>query len=250
MEVFRVLCAGLLLSACGAAPTPNTRPDEEARSGLRVGMVPADATPVAGEAEVTIANSRPPADFEQHAADVDWRDRLTPQDRRAMDELKETWGQAAEEAYGAGHGAELHALGAAAEPAAGLPILNEPPQADYVCRVSHIGSRTNGLAFITYPSFTCRIERTPEGRLQFTKMTGSQRTQGLLYRISASRMLYVGGQAWGAGDRRFPLYGDIHERDHFGLLEQLGDNHWRIVMPAPRQAQRLEIMEFWAPPQF
>ena len=138
--------------------------------------------------------------------------------------------------------------GAIIDPAVVMPVLQVPRPATYVCRMLQLGARTGGLAFIGYPAFECEVRTTPEGRLHFVKTTGSQRFGGVLHPLSDKQMLFVGSRVADGPSKEIYRYGADIERDYFGVLEQVGHDHWRIVMPRPERAHRVQIVEFWALP--
>ena len=53
----------------------------------------------------------------------------------------------------------------------------------------------------------------------------------------------VARQAWGADEKTFPAYGDKAERDQVGVIERIGQNRWRLVLPWPKQEAKLELLE-------
>lgn len=237
----------VLLAGCGErAEPPRGRPVSDApfQADLPAGPT-GGPTPSQAPGRV---DDGPPADFEAWNEDLDWMDLLKPEDRVAVQTMPAIWAQVIKEVEASGYGADMRALGAATEPDAAFRTLESPARGEYACRTIQLGSKRGLLAFVSYPAFSCRISATPEGRLLLTKTTGSQRTQGPLYPVGDGRMLYVGGQAVGDDERGFPRYGDVHRRDDFGVLEQIGDDHWRIVMPGPRQHHRLEVLEIWSWP--
>ena len=138
----------------------------------------------------------------------------------------------------------MERLAALVDPNAALPGRLQPAPGTYRCRTIKLGRRTEGegLAYVAYPFFACSVELTPGGDLILTKTTGSQRTRGLLYPDSDRRLVYVGAQAWG-DEADFPDYGRNRERDQVGVLERIGDQRWRLVLPWPKQEAKLELLE-------
>ena len=98
---------------------------------------------------------------------------------------------------------------------------------------------------IAYGWFRCRIALTPGGDLTFTKLTGSQRGEGKFYPSGENerRLVYLGGQAWGLDEKAATDYGDDPQRDQIGVLERIGDQRWRLVLPLPRVESELDIIE-------
>ena len=123
---------------------------------------------------------------------------------------------------------------------------NDPRYSAIPCTVAAtvpLGSKAEGgVAYLAYPYFQCSVELTPGGDLILTKGTGSQRSRGLLYPDTDRRLVFIGAQAWG-DERDYPRYGQNPERDQIGAFERIGANHWRLVIPWPKQEAKLEILE-------
>lgn len=154
---------------------------------------------------------------------------------------RDAWIEALEEARAAGHAAEIAAEGALLEPDAALtePL---PPPGDYDCRTSKLGSASQGLLdYVAYPAFRCRI-RDQGGRLTLVKLTGSQRPVGRLYADTERRMVFLGTMQLGDESRAYE-YGVDGERDVAGLVERVGDDRWRLVVPYPRFESLLDVIE-------
>ncbi|MBL7373056.1 DUF4893 domain-containing protein, partial [Escherichia coli] len=41
----------------------------------------------------------------------------------------------------------------------------------------------------------------------------------------------------------FPAYGAQPERDQAGVVERIGENRWRVVIPWPKQESKLDLIE-------
>jgi len=70
---------------------------------------------------------------------------------------------------------------------------------DWRCRTIKIGGEPPGV--IAYPWFDCRIEPGEHG-LFFEKLTGSQRTSGVIWPEAPGRMVYLGAMSWGGEEPR------------------------------------------------
>ena len=80
------------------------------------------------------------------------------------------------------------------------------------------------------------------GELSLTKLTGSQRPVGLIFPDSLNRQIFLGTLE--LGDETMPLsYGTDRMRDMAGLVERIGDNRWRLVLPAPAYESLLDVIE-------
>jgi hypothetical protein len=141
----------------------------------------------------------------------------------------------------AGHGGELQALGPLVVQRAARP-MPAPPEGDFRCRTVKLGAANPGLLeFVAYDWFRCRIARERDG-YALTKLTGSQRQIGRLYPDPVRGWVFLGVLAI-AGDP-VPAYGDDPDQDTVGLFQQIGDAHWRLVLPWPRRESQLDLVEF------
>lgn len=230
-----------LLAACGDnrqnAPAETSPAVIEPAPGI-----PEDASSEAAATE-TVQTAPTPAPGEQGGTD-DWRTVATDGDTARLTRLDDAWREALSEARAAGFGAELRTLGALVDPNAGQAGRLQPPPSEYRCRTFKLGKMgETGLGYVAYPAFRCLVELTPGGDLILSKMTGSQRTRGLIYPDTDRRLVFLGAQAWGAGETGFPLYGEQPQRDQIGVVERIGDNRWRLVLPYPKQESKLDILE-------
>jgi len=224
----------LALAGCDAPERPN--------AGEPAPPPPPSAPPFAAAA-MDEASARPSLP----ASTDDWRAIARPTDRDRLARLPEAWREALADARRE-HAAELAALGALADPEAGLP-RPQPAPGLYRCRVVKLGSVGGTLSYVAYPDFRCRIDLTPGGDLTLTKLTGSQRTSGQLYPerdvegVDTDRLIYLGSQAWGADEPSAPGYGRSEARDQIGVLERIGPDRYRLALPWPRQESRLDLLE-------
>ena len=175
----------------------------------------------------------------------DWRQVAKAADASLLGRLDQAWRMARAEAEDGGFSRQVEALGPLADPNAAQTGRIQPGPGTYRCRTIKMGRRVEGqgLAYVEYPWFACSVELTPGGDLVLTKTTGSQRTRGLIYPDTDRRAVYVGAQAWGADEKTFPAYGDKAERDQVGVIERIGQNRWRLVLPWPKQEAKLELLE-------
>ena len=171
----------------------------------------------------------------------DWRTNATAEDRSRLRGWRDSWVEAVEQARAAGHADAIAREGVLLDPDAALaePI---PPAGDYDCRTIKLGSPVpEGLSFVAYPGFRCRI-RVEDGRITFTKLTGSQRPIGRLFADTDRRMVFLGTLQLG-DERRSYQYGIDRERDLVGALERIGDRRWRLVFPSPHFESLLDVIE-------
>lgn len=230
-----------LLAACG-----DNRPNAPAETSPAV-TKPAPGVPedAASEAATTTppGTAPVPAPGEQGGTDS-WRAVAADGDATRLTRLDDAWREALSEARAGGFGKDLQALGALVDPNAGQAGRLQPPPGEYRCRTFKLGRMgETGVGYVAYPAFRCLVELTPGGDLILSKMTGSQRTRGLIYPDGDRRLVYLGAQAWGTGETGFPAYGEQPQRDQIGVVERIGDQRWRLVLPFPKQESKLDVME-------
>jgi len=180
------------------------------------------------------------------ASGAGWRAVATKSDRARLRDWRSSWMQALRQARAAGHGVEIDAEGALLAPDAALPGAVLPP-GDYRCRTIKVGAqasrRAGGLEYITYPFFACAVGAANGGGVQaFTKRTGSQRQIGWLYPDTGRRMVFIGTLQ--LGDESAVLrYGKDRQRDLAGMVERVGDQRWRLALPAPYFESLVDVIE-------
>lgn len=229
-----VAALAALLAACDnpAADAPAAPPADSAAvpPGEATGA-PAPAPPAA------------PAGGEQGGTD-DWREVVSAEDAANLGRLDQAWRLGRAEAEDKGFAGQVEALGPLVDPNAGQTGRLQPPPGTYRCRAVKLGSNApGGPGYLEYPFFRCTIEVSPGGDLILTKITGSQRTRGLLYPDTDRRLVFIGAQAWGMDETTFPRYGEQRIRDQVGVFERIGANRWRLVLPWPKVDSKLEILE-------
>ncbi len=94
---------------------------------------------------------------------------------------------------------------------------------------------------MAYPPFRCRV-RTEGGTTIFEKLTGSQRTAGVILPDGPARFVLLGTEALGS-EAGFPAYGADAARDRVASVERIGADRWRLVFPRPSNGAVLEVME-------
>jgi len=233
------ILAALALAACQREAAPPQTPVDNDVETLQP---PATGLPGANEVtavnEVATNDAPGPTDPAEQASD-DWRKYAKEKDVGRLRRLDQSWATALDLVKDKTD--ELKKLGPAVDPK--TPALANPHPAPgvYRCRTVKMGE----LGLIAYDWFNCRIELTPGGDLTFTKLTGSQRGVGKFYPSSENerRLVYLGGQAWGLDQKEATPYGADPQRDQIGVLERIGDQHWRMVLPWPRVESTLDIVE-------
>lgn len=230
-----------LVAGCGDN-TPSSPAEQSPAVSEPAAGVPGQAAPEAGTGATPGAPTTP-AGGEQGGTD-DWRSVATAADAMSLGRLDQAWRLARAEAEDAGFAEQVEALGPLVDPNAGQAGRLQPAPGDYRCRTVKLGRRTEGqgLAYVAYPYFRCSVELTPGGDLILTKGSGSQRSRGLLYPHTDRQLVFLGTTAWG-DETNWPAYGARAERDQIGVLERIGDNRWRLVLPWPKQEAKLELLE-------
>lgn len=176
------------------------------------------------------------------AALNDWRGRVTTADRDRYARLDAAWDLALGQARRLPGSGDLRSLGELTDPEAAQPSV-APPPGDYRCRTVKLGSRSGdeGLGYVVYGWFACRIETTSDGP-RFIKLTGSQRPAGLLFPETDRRIIMLGSMAL-ASEAAAETYGDRPDRDLIAVVERIGEARWRLVIPWPQTESNLDLIE-------
>ncbi|MBX3477984.1 MAG: DUF4893 domain-containing protein [Brevundimonas sp.] len=211
-------------------------------SRLRPGPVAACA--VALMAAACAATPAPPPPPATGSGPVlrDWRSIITPADRDRYNRREAAWTLALQQARRQPGSGDLRPLGDLITPdAARLSVA--PPAGDYRCRTIKLGSQggEDGLGYVVYGWFACRIEQTPNG-LKFVKLTGSQRPSGLLFPETDRHMVMLGSMAL-ASEPAANSYGQRPDRDLVAVLERIGEARWRLIIPWPQNESNLDLIE-------
>ena len=170
-----------------------------------------------------------------------WRATATKQDQERIRGWYSSWQTALADARAKGNGADIEREGILLQPTAALPNPHLPA-GDYRCRTVKIGAQgRGGLGYVGYGWFRCRI--APEqGLSSLTKITGSQRPVGLIFPDNLKRQIFLGTLE--LGDEKMAVnYGSDRMRDMAGLVERIGDNRWRLVLPAPAYESLIDVIE-------
>lgn len=171
--------------------------------------------------------------------DANWRRVATPADRGRLRGWRGAWVDAL---------AQVDPSDVARERALFDPdhaLVDPLPRAGtYRCRTYKLGARTGkGPAFIGYGWFSCRIDHSASGdTLEFTKRDGSQRPVGTIFPETDARGIFLGTMQLGDETRPMP-YGRDANRDMAGVIERIGPQRWRLVLPYPRFESVLDVIE-------
>lgn len=172
----------------------------------------------------------------------DWRAIVTAADRDRYARRDAAWSLALQQARRQRGSGDLRGLGDLIVADAQRPSA-APPAGQYRCRTVKLGSQggEEGLGYVVYGWFACRIEQTPNG-LKFVKLTGSQRPSGLLFPEDDRHMVMLGSMAL-ASEPPANSYGQRPDRDLIAVLERIGERRWRLVIPWPQNESNLDLIE-------
>ena len=172
----------------------------------------------------------------------DWRGSITAIDRDRYQRRDAAWSLALQQARRQAGSGDLTTLGDLIDPRAARAGVT-PPVGNYRCRTVKLGSQggEDGLGYVVYGWFACRIESTPRG-LKFVKTTGSQRPSGLLFPETDRQMVMLGSVAL-ASEPPANSYGQRPDRDTVAVLERIGERRWRLFLPWPQNESNLDLIE-------
>ncbi|KQN30324.1 hypothetical protein ASF00_06020 [Sphingomonas sp. Leaf34] len=171
--------------------------------------------------------------------DVDWRSVATSADRGRIRGWRGAWIAAL---------AQVDPLEIVQDPALFNPdrsMVNPlPPAGPYRCRTYKLGARAGiGPTFTASGWFACRIGTAGgEAVVSLVKLDGSQRPVGTIFADTTSRAIFLGTMELG-DETRAMRYGHDANRDMAGLIERIGAQRWRVVLPYPRFESLLDVVE-------
>lgn len=170
-----------------------------------------------------------------------WRATATDADKERIRGWYSSWQAALADARAKGFGADIDREGVLLQPMTALPNPHLPA-GDYRCRTIKVGAQgRSGLSYVGYGWFRCRVS-SEQGLSSLTKISGSQRPVGLIFPDNLKRQIFLGTLE--LGDEKMAVnYGSDRMRDMAGLVERIGDNRWRLVLPAPAYESLLDVIE-------
>jgi hypothetical protein len=169
-------------------------------------------------------------------ADGELDSRMTAFDRDRLARLDAVMAEALAEARAGGAEQDVATLDAALK---GTPMpLAEgyAPEGAWRCRTIKAGGT---LPLTVYPWFKCRISDDGAGWM-LEKLTGSQRTKGRFYTLSATRLAYLG--AGFVADEKPRNYGDDAKENQIAIAERRSENRIILLFPAPQYESKLDIL--------
>lgn len=183
----------------------------------------------------------PPSSADAPPETGTWRATATDADKERIRGWYKSWQAALADARAKGNGADIDREGVLLQPMAALPNPHLPA-GDYRCRTIKVGAQGRStLGYVGYGWFRCRV--APEqGLSSLTKLSGSQRPVGLIFPDNLNRQVFLGTLE--LGDEKMAVnYGSDRMRDMAGLVERIGNNRWRLVLPAPAYESLLDVIE-------
>ena len=162
--------------------------------------------------------------------------RLTAFDKDRLARFDAITAEALTEARAGGSREDLQVLEAALSGSA-LPLAEGfDPTGDWKCRTIKVGG---GLPLTVYGWFKCRISDDGAGWM-LEKLSGSQRTRGMFYTLSANRLAYVG--AGYVADEKPRNYGADAQSNQVAIAERRAENRIILMFPAPQYESKLDIL--------
>ncbi|WBO21913.1 DUF4893 domain-containing protein [Sphingomonas abietis] len=196
---------------------------------------------IAGLAGCAHNKACPPAAPGSAVLQPDWHDVITDPDHLRLRAWRKAFVDALTKARGSGHGAEIDAQGKLLDPDTALdhPAL---PVGFYSCRVIKLGAKEAGHAdYIAYPAHRCQV-RPSDDITRLVQLDGLQKPSGRLYQDGASRMVFLGTMI--LGDEQKPIaYGRDADRDMVGIVQRVGDKHWRMLLPNPAWESNMDVLD-------
>ena len=170
-----------------------------------------------------------------------WRGVATDADEEKLARLGEAWTEALGEARVRDRAAVADE-GLLLKRDAALP-RPAPTPGSYNCRRVRLGRMTaKAPAFERFKPFFCYVE-VENDLLTIVKQTGSERPAGRLWDDDGgNRLIFLGSLAL-ADERQVSAYGEDPSRDMAGVLERIAPFRWRLVIPWPQGASKLDVFE-------
>ena len=170
-----------------------------------------------------------------------WRRIASAGDADRLARIDAAWTAGLADARAHHFGEELRKEGLLLKPA-GAQQRPAPSPGSYSCRMVRIGTVGRKAAFERFKPFFCYVEAEGE-LLTIVKQTGSRRPAGRLWEDDvATRLVYLGSLA--LGNEEAPLaYGEDPRRDMAGVMERVAPFVWRLVIPWPQGAGKLDVYE-------
>jgi hypothetical protein len=108
---------------------------------------------------------------------------------------------------------------------------------NWQCRTVKLGG---SAALTVYGWFKCRVNDDGSG-WKLEKLTGSQRTSGVFYTDSDTRLTFIGALHY--GDEKPKRYASDPDRDQVAYALRADQNRVRLEFPSPKYESKLDILE-------
>ena len=171
------------------------------------------------------------------------QDALRPQEQLRLDRFETVAGNALLQAFQSASAEDRGALGRALS---GTPqvAFDEGLAGDWSCRTIKLGGIT---PLTVYNNFRCRMTLRLDG-FEFEKLTGSQRTRGLIT-FREGRAVYVGvGHVADAtpmdyADLPPDFRSDGRVQTDVAVFERISASHARLMFPSPANESHFDILD-------
>ncbi len=184
----------------------------------------------------TTQTSRVTAAAPAPVAGPEWLGIATPADRVLIAALPQSWARATSRA-GRRTLAARQAEGAILDPAVALESPALPP-GSYYCRLLRFGARAT---FRTFKPDFCYVE-IRDGKLGFTKQTGSTLPTGWILPDTATRQIFLGTLKGASTPGEAPVYGHS-AADVAGIVERVSPFRWRLTLTRAGAGSLLDLYE-------
>ncbi len=174
---------------------------------------------------------------------ADWKLAVVSTDLARIRNWRKSFVAGLAQAKSYGNGASIAREGALLDPDSGRDSA-APPTGSYQCRVIKLGKNgVHMLPYIAYPSRPCVIQ--DEGGVSsfsFRSGNGAQRPNGLIFSGDDRKRVFLGTMML-SDERRVIDYGRDQTRNMAGLIDRIGDNRWRLILPYPNFESLIDVIE-------
>jgi len=170
---------------------------------------------------------------------INWRQVISDDDRTRLRHWRESMIAALRDVRQSS-APDVDAEGALLQPDAALKMVGMAP-GDYSCRLIKLGAQQSQPHFRSSPPMTCRVS-IDGAVLRFGLETGRQRPVGHIYADRGDRMIFLGSLVL-ADETMAQSYGHDARRDMIGMVERIGPDHWRMLLPSPHFESLFDVIE-------
>jgi hypothetical protein len=112
----------------------------------------------------------------------------------------------------------------------------------YRCQMLKLGAQEPTAPTLKHLPATICMVAAERQLLRFTMGGAAQRAQATLYPDNNRRMVLLGTTMLG-DEAMAQIYGHDTTRDMIGIVERIGDQHWRILLPAPHFESLFDVID-------